>query len=154
MPGHGHPVALRARPRRLGFLRALAGVRPCRATARGGFVFRRRRRPGRRSRGNATPNPRREPLRSRGRHARRRAKGRKGSRVEVAKIDAQLRRALALLLRQQFRPGPRHLFKNPGAVYGAMPGSEADWALRIDYVQHAGSAMIRWLEVNDHKAAP
>lgn len=82
---------------------------------------------------------------------------RKGGKVradEVAKIDEQLRRALALLLRQQFRPGPRHLFKNPGAVYGAMPGSEADWALRIDYVQHAGSAMIRWLEVNGRQAAP
>ena len=64
----------------------------------------------------------------------------------------QLRRALALLLRQQFRPGPRHLFKSPADVYGAMPGSEVDWELRIDYAQHAGSAMVRWLETND--AAP
>jgi len=62
-------------------------------------------------------------------------------------LDAQLRRALALLLRQQFRPGPRHLFKSPEAVYGAMPGSEVDWQLRIDYAQHAGSAMVRWLDL-------
>jgi hypothetical protein len=32
-------------------------------------------------------------------------------------------------------------------VLGAMPGSEVDWDLRIDYAQHAGSAMVQWLEV-------
>jgi hypothetical protein len=53
-----------------------------------------------------------------------------------------------LLLRQQFRPGPRHLFKSPDRVEGAIPGSEVDWELRIDYTQHAGSAMVRWLELN------
>jgi hypothetical protein len=68
---------------------------------------------------------------------------------EIALLDAQLRRALALLLRQQFRPGPRHLFKSPEAVEGAMPGSEVDWELRIDYTQHAGSALVRWLELAD-----
>jgi hypothetical protein len=26
-----------------------------------------------------------------------------------------------------------------------MPGSEVDWDLRIDFAQHAGSAMVRWL---------
>jgi hypothetical protein len=66
---------------------------------------------------------------------------------EVATLDRQLRRALALLLRQQFRPGPRHLFKNPANVEGAIPGSEVDWELRIDYTQHAGSAMVRWLQL-------
>ncbi len=68
--------------------------------------------------------------------------------AELAALDLQLRRALALLLRQQFRPGPQHLFKSPADVYGAMPGSEVDWELRIDYAQHAGSAMVHWLEVN------
>jgi hypothetical protein len=71
---------------------------------------------------------------------------------EVAALDLQLRRALGLLLRQQFKPGPRHLFKSPDDVYGAMPGSEVDWELRIDYAQHAGSAMVRWLDVNDPSA--
>jgi hypothetical protein len=66
---------------------------------------------------------------------------------EIAVLDAQLRRALALLLRQQFRPGPRHLFKSPEAVEGAMPGSEVDWELRIDYTQHTGSALVRWLDL-------
>jgi hypothetical protein len=67
---------------------------------------------------------------------------------EIALLDEQLRRALALLLRHQLRPGPRHLFKNPAHVEGAIPGSEVDWELRIDYTQHAGSAMVRWLELN------
>jgi len=65
---------------------------------------------------------------------------------EIASVDLQVRRALALLLRQQFRPGPQHLFSDPWAVYGAIPGSASDWELRIDYTQHAGSAMVRWLE--------
>jgi hypothetical protein len=66
---------------------------------------------------------------------------------EIAVVDEQLRRALALLLRQQLRPGPRHLFKEPEAVEGAMPGSEVDWELRIDYTQHTGSALVRWYEL-------
>jgi hypothetical protein len=66
---------------------------------------------------------------------------------EIAVLEEQLRRALALLLRQQLRPGPRHLFKSPEAVEGAMTGSEVDWELRIDYTQHTGSALVRWLEL-------
>ena len=69
--------------------------------------------------------------------------------AEVAKLDDQLRRSFALLVRQQFRPGPRHLFREPAHVYGGMPGSEVDWELRIDFAQHAGSAMVRWLETAD-----
>jgi hypothetical protein len=66
---------------------------------------------------------------------------------EIAALDHQLRRSLALLVRAELRPGPSHLFADPGAVFGAMPGSAVDWELRIDYAQHAGSAMMRWLEV-------
>ncbi len=69
-----------------------------------------------------------------------------GSADEVAALDRQLRSSLALLVRQQLRPGVTHLFADPQAVAGAMPGSEVDWQLRIDYAQHAGSAMLRWLE--------
>ena len=65
--------------------------------------------------------------------------------AELARLDDEMRRSLAVLLRHQFRPGPRHLFAAPAAVEGAMPGSEVDWQLRIDYAQHMGSAMIRWL---------
>jgi hypothetical protein len=64
---------------------------------------------------------------------------------ELARLDGQMRRSLAVLLRHQFRPGPSFLFADPLAVEGAMPGSEVDWQLRIDYAQHMGSALIRWL---------
>jgi hypothetical protein len=68
---------------------------------------------------------------------------------ELSRLDRQMRRSLAVLLRHQFRPGPRFLFLAPGAVEGAMPGSEVDWQLRIDYAQHTGSALIRWLSCVD-----
>ena len=47
------------------------------------------------------------------------------------------------MMRQQLRPGRSYLFANPEDVAGAMPGSQVDWQLRIDYAQHAGCAMIR-----------
>jgi hypothetical protein len=65
-------------------------------------------------------------------------------------LDRSLRRSLALLLRQQFTlsPGayPSYLMAEPEAVDGAVPGSDVDWALRIDYAQHAGNALLRWAE--------
>jgi hypothetical protein len=61
-------------------------------------------------------------------------------------LEVQARKALAMLIRHQFRPGPRHLFVDPAAVEGAFPASESDWQLRIDFAQHAGSALLRWLD--------
>ncbi len=74
-----------------------------------------------------------------------------GAPAELAALDRQLKSSLALLVRQQLQPGAAHLFADPQAVHGAMPGSEVDWQLRIDYAQHAGSAMLRWLEVTAPK---
>jgi hypothetical protein len=68
---------------------------------------------------------------------------------QIAALEQQIRRSIALLLRNQLRPGASHLFADPGAVYGAMPGSAVDWQLRIDYAQHAGSAMVRWLALTE-----
>jgi hypothetical protein len=65
----------------------------------------------------------------------------------LAPLEQQIRRSLAMLLRHQLLPGPVHLFTDPPAVEGALPGSEVDWALRIDYEQHTGGALIRWLEL-------
>ena len=68
------------------------------------------------------------------------------SNADPARRDAlasQLRRSFALLMRQQLRPGRAYLFANAADVAGALPGSDVDWQLRIDYAQHAGSAMIR-----------
>ncbi|HEX8792607.1 MAG TPA: hypothetical protein VF765_16780 [Polyangiaceae bacterium] len=68
-------------------------------------------------------------------------------REQLEALDGQLRRSLALLLRQQFAlsPGlyPTYLLADPHAVDGAVPGSEVDWDLRIDYSQHAGNALLR-----------
>lgn len=63
---------------------------------------------------------------------------------EIRALDHQIRRAIALIMRQQFRPGPTHLFANPEAVHGGLPVSPIELAIRIDVPQHAGCAMIRY----------
>ena len=67
---------------------------------------------------------------------------------ELSRLDDQMRRSLALLLRHQVGTAsaiPRYLLAAPDAVDGAMPASQVDWQLRIDFAQHTGSALIRWL---------
>lgn len=68
-------------------------------------------------------------------------------RATAVLLEDELRRAIAFVFRAQLRPGPRHLFARPDDVAGAIPGSAVDLQLRIDYAQHAGSMMIRWLEL-------
>jgi hypothetical protein len=68
-----------------------------------------------------------------------------------AALEGQLRRSLALLLRHRMgssADAPTYLLSDPGAVDGAMPGSAVDWHLRIDYAQHTGSALVRWLNLD------
>jgi hypothetical protein len=65
--------------------------------------------------------------------------------AQQALLEAQLRRSLALLLRHQLGPNTAHLMADPGAVEGAMPATEVDWELRIDFAQHTGSALLAWL---------
>lgn len=79
---------------------------------------------------------------------RERLAGRSARNEELRAVDRELGRALAFVLRAQFSPGPAHLFADPVAVRGAVPGSPVDWRLRIDYAQHAGSMMVRWLELD------
>jgi hypothetical protein len=59
----------------------------------------------------------------------------------------QIERALAFLLRWQLAPGPRHLVADPVAAHGGIPGSPADLQVRNDFVQHGGSAMVRWAHI-------
>ncbi len=66
-------------------------------------------------------------------------------------LEAQMRRSLALLVRQQLPARHAHLLADPAAVDGAIPESPVSWALRIDYTQHAGSAMGRWLELQTRR---
>jgi len=67
--------------------------------------------------------------------------------ARLAPLREQIRRSLALLVRAQLHGQLEHVMADPAAVRGAMPGSEVDWQLRIDYAQHAGSAMLRWLSL-------
>jgi hypothetical protein len=72
-------------------------------------------------------------------------------RDEIPLVESELNRALAFVLRNQFHPGPTHLFADPVAIRGGLPGSPVDWQLRIDYAQHAGCMMARWLEIQASK---
>jgi hypothetical protein len=64
-------------------------------------------------------------------------------------LSSQVRRSLAMLIRHQFGTSSRHLMTDPGAVEGAIPASEVDWQVRIDFAQHAGSALVAWLRWMD-----
>lgn len=59
----------------------------------------------------------------------------------------QLDAAVLFLLREQL-PG-RHspYLADPDAVDGGFPASPVDLRIQIDYVQHAGSCLVRWLEL-------
>jgi len=72
---------------------------------------------------------------------------------ELAVLDRQMRRSMAMLLRHQL-PGRAYLFADPAAIDGAMPGSDVDWQLRIDYAQHTGSALVRWLSLDSGTREP
>lgn len=76
---------------------------------------------------------------------------------DAALLDRELRRAVAFVLRHQMVPGSStfapHLFARPDLVRGAFPGSPVDWQIRVDYVQHAGSMLIRWLEIAERERA-
>ncbi|HEY1691935.1 MAG TPA: hypothetical protein VGG39_07225 [Polyangiaceae bacterium] len=68
--------------------------------------------------------------------------------AERDRLERQARRSLAMLLRHELPAGRAYLLADPLAVEGAMPGSEVDWQLRIDYAQHAGCALVRWIELS------
>ena len=72
---------------------------------------------------------------------------------ELHALELQIRRSLALLLRQQLGHGPSYLYADPPAVAGAIPGTEVDWQLRIDYAQHAACAMLRWIDLHPRLTA-
>jgi hypothetical protein len=67
-------------------------------------------------------------------------------RPTIDALEDQLRRSIALLIRHQMTRGVAHITRDPAAVSGGLPASTVDFSLRIDFAQHAGSAMGRWLE--------
>jgi hypothetical protein len=73
--------------------------------------------------------------------------------AELAALELQMRRSIALVLRHQLGTlGREYLLAEPAAVEGAMPGSEVDWQLRIDYAQHSGCALLRWIDRHEWRS--
>ena len=66
------------------------------------------------------------------------------------RLRDQIRATLAYALGQQIRPDSD--FSAAGGAHGGMPASPIDRSVRIDYVQHVCSAMIRASEWIDRKA--
>lgn len=62
-------------------------------------------------------------------------------------VRALVERGLGMLLRWRWAPGPTHLLAHPAEARGGMPGSPIDLTVRNDFVQHGGSAWIRWADV-------
>ncbi|MEY4509262.1 MAG: hypothetical protein RLZZ450_1384 [Pseudomonadota bacterium] len=71
---------------------------------------------------------------------------------QVKTLEQGVRRALRFLLRHQFRPGPTQLMPDPQAVHGGFPASVIDLKVRIDYPQHAGAALLRYLQLLESEA--
>ena len=64
----------------------------------------------------------------------------------IARVEGELRRALAFMMRFQFLPGPTHIFADPLRPLGGIPGSPTELNIRIDYPQHAAGAMLRYAQ--------
>lgn len=66
--------------------------------------------------------------------------------LDAAPLAQQVEASLGFLLRMRWAPGPAHMLHDPSAALGGVPGSPASLEVRNDFVQHAGSAMLLWLE--------
>lgn len=67
---------------------------------------------------------------------------------DLPELERELAEALAFVLRHRIGRDMAHLFATPDAVVGRLPGGDGDFKLRIDYEQHAGSALVRWLDLH------
>jgi len=67
-------------------------------------------------------------------------------RLDASPLAEQVESSLGFLLRMRWAPGPAHMLINPAEALGGVPGSPASLEVRNDFVQHAGSAMLLWVE--------
>ena len=74
------------------------------------------------------------------------------SAAEVNELEANIRTSLAFLMRFQLNPGPSNVMVNPGAARGGFPNTPTDLRVRIDYPQHAGTAIIGYLKLLEARA--
>lgn len=65
---------------------------------------------------------------------------------DVARLEAGIRQSLGFLMRYQLNPGPSHLMPDADNMRGAFPNTPTDFRVRIDYPQHAGTALIKYLK--------
>jgi hypothetical protein len=73
--------------------------------------------------------------------------------AEIERLETGIRRTLSFMLRFQLLPGPRHLMPLPGRMHGGVPASPVDLRVRIDYPQHAGTALLHYLRLLEEPAA-
>jgi len=66
---------------------------------------------------------------------------------ELERLEAGIRETLAFLMHFQLRPGPRHLMPSPALMHGGFPVTPTDLHVRIDYPQHAGTALLHYLRL-------
>jgi hypothetical protein len=75
--------------------------------------------------------------------------------LDASPLAEQVRSSLGFLLRMRWAPGPAHMLMDPAAALGGVPGSPASLEVRNDFVQHAGSAMLLWVEaLREGRARP
>jgi hypothetical protein len=65
---------------------------------------------------------------------------------EVERLEAGIRDTLRFLMRYQFVPGPHHIMPDPDRMHGGFPQSTTNLKVRIDQPQHAGTALLHYLE--------
>lgn len=65
---------------------------------------------------------------------------------EIARLESGLRDTLRFLMRYQFVPGPSHIMPDPRRMHGGFPQSTTNLKVRIDQPQHAGTALLHYLE--------
>jgi hypothetical protein len=68
------------------------------------------------------------------------------SRSDLERLQAAVDAGLAFLLRFELNPGPAEVMVNPGVMRGGFPNTPTDLTVRIDYPQHAGTAIIGYLK--------
>ncbi len=73
------------------------------------------------------------------------------TRAEVEELEAGIRKSLGFLLRYQLNPGPSHLMPEPAVMRGAFGSTPTDFRVRIDYPQHAGTAIIKYLKLLEQR---
>ncbi|HTQ05898.1 MAG TPA: hypothetical protein VMI54_18685 [Polyangiaceae bacterium] len=65
---------------------------------------------------------------------------------QIAALQAGIDDALAFLMRFELNPGPSAVMVNPGVMRGGFPNTPTDLDVRIDYPQHAGTALLGYLK--------